>query len=150
MTTAPSSHDEQARPARYPEFAPFRAGLLRHELQFPFCRQCERFHWYPMQRCPHCQNPDYDWQVITSPGHTAAQGHVFSWTTVRHPFSPEWRERVPYIVALLEFDAVPGVRLISNLIDVEPDDVTIGMAVHPVFLLTEPEHPKVVFQPLSI
>ena len=43
----------------------------------------------------------------------------------RHPPLP-WFDG-PYIVALVELEE--GTRLVTNLVDVAPDDVTIGMPV---------------------
>jgi hypothetical protein len=43
----------------------------------------------------------------------------------------------PYIIAWVSIDEQPDIRLTTNLVDVEPDDVTIGMPVEVVFELNE-------------
>ncbi|GAA1005941.1 OB-fold domain-containing protein [Nocardiopsis tropica] len=66
--------------------------------------------------------PDY----VVSPG----TGTVFSFVVHHHPKVPG--KRLPFVVALVELDE--GVRVLGELIDVDPADVRIGMAVHAVFL----------------
>ena len=48
------------------------------------------------------------------------------------PFDPAWRDRLPYIVALVEFPDAPSVRLIAN-VAADPETLAIGMAVTPRF-----------------
>ena len=60
----------------------------------------------------------------------AETGSVVTWTTIRNP--PEGYEKyAPYVVALVELD--DGVRVLSQIVDVEPDDVETGMRVEAAF-----------------
>jgi uncharacterized OB-fold protein len=59
----------------------------------------------------------------------AGRGCVFSYTIVHHPAVPVLRDAVPYNVVVVELDEAPGARLVSNLLDVRPEDVRVGMAV---------------------
>lgn len=119
-----------------PEFAGFFEAARRRQLAFPRCEDCGRFHWYPMKACPHCRSRRVAWQPV------AGGGSLFSWTVVRHAFDPAYKDRLPYIVALVEFDDAPGIRLVTNL-EADPAVLTIGDSVTPVF------HPdgKVTFLP---
>ncbi len=109
------------------EFRPFWEAVDAGRLCFPCCRACRRFHWYPLTRCPHCRSADIAWTEIAGPA------AVYSWTVVSHAFDPAFRDRLPYIVALVEFRDAPGVRLVTNLIDVAPEEVRFDMAVVPAF-----------------
>jgi uncharacterized OB-fold protein len=109
------------------EGAPFWAGTLKGELRFPRCGSCQRFHWYPAVRCPFCHSPDIEWRSITS------QPRVYTWTCVRRPLSPLFAIRGPHIVALVEFAEAPGIYLITNLVDCQPEEVHIGMPLEVVF-----------------
>lgn len=109
-----------------PEFAGFFAALQRQALAFPHCPDCDRFHWYPMKRCPHCGSQAVEWREVRG------EGEVFSWTAVRHAFDPAYADRLPYVVALVEFPDAPGVRLVTN-IAADPDSLRIGMKVRPNF-----------------
>ena len=102
-------------------------GLAQREIRFPLCVDCGRFHWYPMPRCPHCQSP----RLHSRPA--SGKATLFTWTVVRHAFHPSLRDAVPYVVAAVTFADVPGVRLITNLVGVEFDDIRVGMELRPVF-----------------
>ena len=69
--------------------------------------------------CPHCNS--LAWDTVESSG----LGEVYSFVMPRHPPFP-WFEST-YIVVLVALEE--GVRLVSNLCDVAPEDVTIGMPV---------------------
>jgi uncharacterized OB-fold protein len=56
---------------------------------------------------------------------------VHSFTVLHRAGRPEFAERVPYVVALTETEE--GVRLVTNLVEVESSDVQIGMAVEVTF-----------------
>jgi uncharacterized OB-fold protein len=49
----------------------------------------------------------------------------------------------PYVIAWVSIDEQPDVRLTTNLIDVEPEDVRVGLAVEVAF-----EHLEDVYIPL--
>ena len=67
----------------------------------------------PRPMCPRCNS--LAWDTIESSG----RGHVYSFVLPRHPPWP-WFEGT-YIVALVELEE--GTRIVSNLCDVDPDDV---------------------------
>jgi len=122
-----------------PEFTPFWEHLGRGEIAFPRCLDCGRHHWYPKALCPWCQSTRIEWTPVTG----AAE--LYSWTVVRHAFTAEYQDKIPYTVALVEFPDAPGVRLLTNL---SPDDTTWrgGMALKPTIeAADEGKRPKVVF-----
>ena len=60
----------------------------------------------------------------------ADRGKVVTWTVVRNP--PEGFEKyAPYVVALVELE--DGVQVLSQIVDVEPDEVETGMRVEAAF-----------------
>jgi uncharacterized protein len=69
--------------------------------------------------CPSCNSLDKE--AIAASG----LGRVHSFVMPHHPPDPFVEGR--YIVALVDLEE--GVRIVSNLRDVDPDDVTMGMAV---------------------
>jgi uncharacterized OB-fold protein len=54
---------------------------------------------------------------------------VYTYTVVHYPVVESLRDAVPYAVVAIELDDAPGPRLISNLVDVAPEDVRIGLEV---------------------
>jgi uncharacterized protein len=123
------------------EFRGHLEGLRAGEIRFPRCRTCGRVHWYPMKRCPHCLSDEIGWMAVEGPG------RLHSWTVVRRAFSPDFVDKIPYIVGLVEFDEVPGTRLITNVVDCNPEDLAIGMALEPVFETQLAGQAKVLFRP---
>lgn len=124
-----------------PEFDAFWQGLSENRLCFPKCARCGRVNWYPMERCTQCLGSDFDMQEISG------LGRLYSWTIVRRAFSPKQAAWIPYVVGLVEFDEVPGSRLITNIIDCGFDKLAIDMPVEPVFDPGE-DPPMVRFRPV--
>ncbi len=116
---------EGRRPSPNPEFGGFEALLARGRIGFPRCLGCGRFHWYPMKRCPHCRSRELEWHPVSG------EGRLYSWSVVHHRFDPELPLAPPYVVALVEFDDAPGVRLVTNLEEADPSRLAIGMRLEP-------------------
>ena len=130
-------------PIEFKLFEPFWQGVKTGVLQFPYCQQCNCFHWYPMPRCPHCRHSEAEetlcWRQING------RGQIFTWTVVHHRFSEDVQE-LPYIVALLEFGDAPGIRLVTNIINSDIAELAIGARVEPVFAGFEGDQPLLKFQ----
>lgn len=130
--------NERAAHALLPEFASFFANAGAGRLAFPHCRDCGRFHWYPMPRCPHCRGHAIEWRPISG------RGEIFSFTRVLHAFDKSRAGRLPYVVALVTFADAPGIRLITNIVNAG-SDLRIGLAVEPMFRTDENGQPIVEF-----
>ena len=123
------------------EFTPFWDSVGHGCLSFPQCVDCAEFHWYPMPRCPHCRSRDISWTHVTG------RGRLHSWTVVRRAFSLEFADKVPYVIGLVEFADAPGIRYLADIINAEPEQLTIDMAVDAVF---DTSHSNLVhFQPAN-
>jgi uncharacterized OB-fold protein len=57
----------------------------------------------------------------------SGKGSVHTYTIVRQSSDSHFRERVPYVVAMIDLDE--GVRIMSNVIDCDPQSLTVGMRV---------------------
>ena len=57
----------------------------------------------------------------------SGRGTVYSFTVIRQNYSRPFRDWIPYVVALVDLEEGP--RVMTNIVDCEPDDVRIGMAV---------------------
>jgi uncharacterized OB-fold protein len=95
-----------AVPPVTPEFRPFFEATAQERLAFPKCEECHRFHWYPLQRCPHCTSPRLTWADV------AKRATLYSWTAVHHAFTEAEAARVPYVVGLADLVEAEGVRLV--------------------------------------
>ena len=48
---------------------------------------------------------------------------------MHHAAVPPLAGEIPYNIVVVELDDAPGARLISNVLDVDPSDVSVGMRV---------------------
>jgi uncharacterized protein len=93
-------------------------------LRMQCCTDCERLIHPPAIRCPHDHGvPQY---VALS-----GRGRVESWTVNEHPWFPGFVP--PYIVAFVTPVEDERVRLLTNLVNVNPDQISAGMAVRVTF-----------------
>jgi uncharacterized OB-fold protein len=59
----------------------------------------------------------------------SGRGRIYSFTVVRQAFDPSFAEGLPYVVALIEIEEDRTVRVLSNVVDVDPGQVEVGMPV---------------------
>ena len=67
-----------------------------------------------------------------------------SFTVVRRGVSPAFE--APYVIALIDLEE--GVRMMSHLVDVDPEQVVTGMAVTVLFRSVGEADPQPVFTPV--
>jgi uncharacterized OB-fold protein len=105
-------HDPFA--AAFPETLEFWRAAEQGQLLVKTCEDCQRAHWYPRIVCPHCGSTRLHW--------TQASGRatVYAFSTAR-------RASPPYTLAYVQL--TEGPTLMTNLIELDPDDVRIGMPV---------------------
>jgi uncharacterized protein len=101
------------------------------------CRQCGRLRHPPRPMCPHCRSLDFD--IVNLSG----SGVVYSYSILHHPQNPAFA--YPVVAALIDLEE--GVRVLSNLVDVDRADVAIGMRVVVDFVPTREDAVVPVFKP---
>ena len=89
------------------------------ELPIQRCEQCQVLRHPPRPMCGECQSTD--WDFIRSTG----EGFVVSFVVMHHPQVPGYE--YPLVVAVVELSE--GTRFVGNIVDIDPSDVKIGMAV---------------------
>ncbi|HZJ46774.1 MAG TPA: Zn-ribbon domain-containing OB-fold protein [Pyrinomonadaceae bacterium] len=97
----------------------------RHQLLLQRCSSCRKFRFYPRSHCPYCSSELFEWQPASG------RGTVYSFTVIHRSPSSSFRDKVPYVLALI--DLQEGVRMMTNVIECEPDAVEIGMPVEVAF-----------------
>jgi len=119
--------------------AEFWSWCRRRELRFQKCGACGRHRHPPAPFCPRCQSDRIEWVPA------AGDAHLFSYTVVHHAVSAALRPYVPYNIAIVEYAAL-GVRLVSNVIDLAPADLRIGMKLRLVWQDGEDGTPLPLFE----
>ncbi len=79
----------------------------------------------PAPVCPRCLARDL------APEATSGLGTVASFTINHQPWYPNLDP--PYVIAMVELDEQPALRLTTNIVGCAVDDVRIGMPVQVVF-----------------
>lgn len=99
----------------------------RHELRILRCTDCAFFIHYPEPVCPRCGS------ARVAPQRVSGRGVIYSYTVTHHRGAPGFQDDVPFVVALVELEEQPGLRLITNIRGCGPAEVRIGMPVEVVF-----------------
>ena len=90
------------------------------KLRFLQCSECSYLIHPPAPICPQCNSRKAE------PAEVSGRATVHSFT-VNHQ---SWDGTTdPYVIALVTIDEQPDVRLTTNLVGIDPDDVVIGMPV---------------------
>jgi uncharacterized OB-fold protein len=98
-------------------------GVKDHRLLIQRCDGCRALRHPPRPMCPRCNS--VAWDALESSG----RGTVHSFVMPRHPPMPWFDDRNDDDVIVVLVDLEEGTRLVSNLVGIAPDDVTIGMPV---------------------
>ncbi len=119
----------QSEPPPLPEptlvSRPFWDGLREHRILIQYSPSSRRYVFYPRTLAPGTLADDLEWREIDG------AGTVYTFTVARRPTGPPWTDAVPQLLAVVQWDVGP--RISTELVDVDPDEVSIGMRVAPVF-----------------
>lgn len=115
------------KPALKPtaEATPFWMGCSRGELRYQYCTNCCTPQFPPSVVCVHCHSDRLEWKV------SSGQGTVHSFTVVWRAPTPAFKEQVPYVIALIDFEE--SFRMMMNVRTQQPDDIRVGTPVSVVF-----------------
>ena len=107
------------------ETKPYWDSCRRGQLVIQKCDSCGKYQFYPRGICANCWSNDIQWHKA------AGNGTVWTFTVTYQNRTPGFAEEVPYVLALVELEE--GVRMFTNIVECEPRDVKIGMAVEVTF-----------------
>lgn len=111
--------------------AEFYRFCKQHELRFQRCTECGAWRHIPRDMCAKCGSFKWEW------ARSSGKGKVFSWTTATQPMMPQFAGEVPYSPVIVELDE--GVRMVTWLTGVKPDEFKLGMPVEVAFDDVAPE-----------
>lgn len=123
--------DSMPAPAASAETLPWWQAAAEHRLVFQRCGDCGRLAHPPAPVCPNCRGSSFSFEE------QAGAGSIFTFTLVHQVLVPDLR--VPYVVAVVEIDGAEGNRLVTNIVDSDPEDVRIGARVELVWEDMGPE-----------
>ena len=102
----------------------FFEGAEQGRLVLPRCTACGFVIWFPREICPECGSQDVDWFEASG------SGSIYSCTVTRR-VPGSWGKATPFVLAYVELDEGP--RVMTNIVDCDPEQVAIGDRVEAVF-----------------
>jgi uncharacterized OB-fold protein len=132
-------------PFPVPEFGaePYWEACNRGELAMQRCDDCSHIRWIPGPLCPECGAGEHGWVAL------AGRGRVTTWTVITHPVHPAAVDRVPYVVAEVELEEQPGLRMITGLVGIEADAIEFDLPVEVEFEQHASGQKLPVFRPVG-
>ncbi|OBH44955.1 Zn-ribbon domain-containing OB-fold protein [Mycobacterium mantenii] len=112
-------------PEPTPVSRPFWDGLAQHLILVQYSPSLRRYVFYPRTLAPGTLADDLEWREIDG------AGTLYTFTIARRPTGPPWQDAPPQLLAVVQWDAGP--KFSTELVDIDPGDIRIGMRVRPVF-----------------
>jgi len=127
-------------PTPTPWSRPFWDGCRNNKLLVQKCEECQKHIMYPKLFCPECLSEKLSWVEATG------KGKIYSFSVVYSYQPTEFADDVPYVIGVIELDE--GVRMMSNVVDCNPEDVQCDMDVEVVFDQVTDEFTLPKFRPI--
>ena len=99
-------------------------AAAQNVLLLPRCSDCGFTIFYPRSICPECRSRNLSWIPMSG------KGEVYSYTVTRRT-SGRFKSHVPFVIAYVQLDEGP--RMLTNVVDCDPNNVSIGMRVEVMF-----------------
>ncbi|MUL83100.1 MULTISPECIES: Zn-ribbon domain-containing OB-fold protein [unclassified Mycolicibacterium] len=112
-------------PVKTPTSTPFWDALAQHRIVIQYSPSTQAYVFYPRVLAPRTLADDLQWREISG------MGTLYSFTVARRPVGPHFADAVPQMLAVVEWDEGP--RFSTEIVDVAPDELSVGMRVKPVF-----------------
>lgn len=138
--------DSMPQPMVDPITLPWWKAAAEHRLTVQRCNGCGHCTLPPAPICSACRKNDLSLVEVSG------AGEIYTWTTVHRPVAME--QELPFVIAIIELDvsAIPGangVRIMSNLVNVDPESIALGMKVRVAWETMSDEVSVPRFTPVS-
>jgi uncharacterized protein len=141
-TVAPDISDPAPiLPAPDPLTAFFWDAARDRRLSILRCNDCGWLIHWPRPMCKRCHS------FSLQPCDLSGRGSVYSWTVCVQAFHPWFDKRLPFILAVVELEEQPNLKLVTNLVDCREEEVSTGMPVEVTFEAITPEITLPMFRP---
>jgi uncharacterized protein len=110
-----------------PEIKTYWDATAEGKLLLPRCTECSSVIWFPRPFCPECASTSVEWVQASG------RGTVYTFTVNRRGVAdmPAYRGAGEYVLAYVELEEGP--RIMTNIVDCDPNSVKIGQKVELVF-----------------
>lgn len=104
---------------------PYWEAAKQHKLMMQKCAECGHIAFPPGHFCRRCRSAQFNWVEVSG------RGTVYTFAVMRDTLISGLEP--PYVVAQIELDDQPGLRMIANVLDCPAEAVHIGMPVQVTF-----------------
>ena len=105
----------------------FWEAARRRELMIQRCSACGTYQHPPEPVCHSCLSFDLGGAEVSG------RGTVYSYTMATQAFHPSFADKLPFCIAVVELDDQPGLKLLTNIVDLQADGVNVGDPVEVCF-----------------
>lgn len=112
-------------PVPTPLTQPFWDALGEHKIRIQYSPSLGEYIFYPRPLAPGTLADDLEWREISG------GGTLYTYTVTTRPVSPHFAAEGEMVLAVVQWDEGP--KFSTELVNVAPEDIKIGMRVQPVF-----------------
>lgn len=120
-----STHEGKNLPRPTPETQAYWDAAKDHRLVIQLCADCNEFQFYPRPQCTHCGSRNVKW------ADASGSATLVSFSVIGRAVSKAYADPNSSILALVRLSEGP--QMMSNIVDCDPADLTIGDAVTVVY-----------------
>jgi scaffold protein (connect acetoacetyl-CoA thiolase and HMG-CoA synthase) len=95
----------------------------RYRLEGARCQACGKTTFPARRVCPECRGTNFEPQKLPR------EGKLMTWTVI-HVAAAGFARQTPYAVGIVELSE--GVRVTAQIVDCDPEELRVGIAVHAV------------------
>ncbi|MXP24156.1 hypothetical protein GIY30_22730 [Gordonia sp. HNM0687] len=118
--TAPSV---VAKPAPWPAFesVEFWAGANEHKLKIQRCSETLNYIYPPDTVSPWTRRETLEYVEVSG------RATLYSYAGLSQAFHAGFADHLPYVIALVELEEQPGLRMITNIVGTPLEELSIGL-----------------------
>ena len=100
-------------------------GTKERKLLIQECKDCNSKIFYLRKHCPECWSSDLSW------AEAGGRAKIYSYSITMGGVEKRFADDLPFVLALVDLEE--GVRMMTNIVNCDPEEVRIGMDVEVVF-----------------
>jgi uncharacterized protein len=102
-------------------------GTQAGQLLIQRCESCGHFQHPPDVVCPRCLSQS----LVPTP--VSGRGTIYAFTVARQAFDSAYVDDIPYVLGLVELEEQASLRILTNIVDANPDQLTSQLPVEVTF-----------------
>jgi uncharacterized protein len=108
-------------------------GVAQRKLMICHCADCDHLLHPPRPVCNRCMSTNIDAKEMSG------LATLYTYTVTVQVFHPFYADKVPYVLAVVELEEQPGLRLTTIVVDCPEDQLRVGLPVEVVWTEAGPD-----------